>query len=127
MQILMNWLKGMFTTSAASNVPGRDLTGIPIFGGESGNGGFFEAFGTGGTGLLNAVGQISFLAIIIGVGLLFISLFLCVFGLVQASLEGDPRGVAEARTGLITCFVSIGLINMVPLILGIIYQIAGIK
>lgn len=131
MKMFFDWLSGIgnavFTDNTASDVPGRSLKGIPIFGGESGAGGFFGAFGTGATGLLQVIGQINFLALVIGAGLLFISLFLCIFGMVQASLEGDPRGVAEARTGLVACFISLGLINMVPLILSIIYQVAAGK
>lgn len=126
MKFIFSWLQGIGNDIFAGGIKvgDRDLTNVPAFGGESGVGGFFGAFGTGGTGLLNMIGQINFLALIIGAGLLFISLFLCIFGMVQASLEGDPRGVGEARTGLIACFISLGLINMVPLILSIIYQIA---
>lgn len=134
MKMFFDWLSGIgnavFTDNTNSDVPGRSLKGISIFGGESGEGaggGLYGAFGTGATGLLKLIGQINYIALGIGMLLLFMSLFLCVFGLVQASIEGDPRGVAEARTGLITCFISLGVINLVPAILGIIYKMAGIS
>ena len=139
MQAILNWVNKILNyafigakdpNADVIGVPGRKLTGVPIFGGEAGangGGGLFGAFGTGATGLLKVIGQINFLALIIGAGLLFMSLFLCIFGLVQAALEGDPRGIAEARIGLITCFISLGLLNMVPVILGLIYRIAGVS
>jgi hypothetical protein len=127
MKFLLDWLKGIADDmfEGGLNIAGRDLTNVPIFGGEGGSGGFFGAFGEGATGLFKLIGQVNFLAAVVGAGLLFFSLFLCVYGLVQASINGDPHGIAEARTGIITCFVSLGLINAVPIITGIIYRLAA--
>jgi len=131
MSFIFDWVKGiidsMFVSDANSDVPGRSLQNVPIFGGESNGGGLFGAFGGGASGLITAIEQINTVAVVIGFLLLFMSLFLCIFGLVQASVEGDPRGITEARTGLITCFISIAILNLVPEILGIFYRIAGTK
>jgi len=138
MQFIFDWVKGiidsMFVSNASSDITGipndpayRSLQGVPIFGGEKNGGGLFSAFGSGASGLIAAIEQINTVAVVIGFLLLFMSLFLCVFGLVQASIEGDPRGVTEARTGLITCFISLAILNLVPEILGIFFRIAGTK